>query len=77
MRNSRAHGYLHPHDFLVSPDAGSIFGLARTGYRDAGSARGGSLAIVQAALSSLGGHLISPLVGFVANVLFEGGVRVS
>lgn len=79
MRNSRAHGYLRPHDFLVSPDAGSIFGPARTGYRAAGSTRGGSFA----ASHSAGCPKLPrrppdfSARGFVANVFFEGGVRVS
>ena len=44
VRDSRSHGHLRPHDFLLSRDAGSVFGPTRTGYCTAVSARRASFA---------------------------------
>ena len=70
MRNSRSHGCLRPHDFLLSRDTGSLLGPTRTGYCTAGSTRGGLFAARHSAgrpaLTRRHPDFGTP--GFVANV---------
>jgi len=78
MRNNRSHGYLRPHDFLFSPDAGSVFGPTRTGYRTAGCTRRGSFAARHNAgwLKLSGRPPDCGARGFGANLAFKGRIPV-